>query len=63
MLDEFYSDDPKDYIESRLRGPVGLNIGAVTPESIALAIVSEIHARLAGREAPGSGLEMRKSSE
>ncbi len=34
-------------IESRLRGPVGLNIGAVTPESVALAIVSEIHAWLA----------------
>jgi xanthine/CO dehydrogenase XdhC/CoxF family maturation factor len=38
-------------IESRLHGPVGLDIGAVTPESIALAIVSEIHAWLAGREA------------
>ncbi len=50
-------------IESRLRGPVGLNLGAVTSESIALAIVSEIHAWLAGREAPASGLEMRKSSE
>jgi xanthine dehydrogenase accessory factor len=36
---------------SRLRGPVGLDIGAVTPESIALAIVSEIHAWLAGRKA------------
>lgn len=35
----------------RLRGPVGLDIGAVTPESIALAIVSEIHAWLAGRKA------------
>jgi hypothetical protein len=35
---------------SRLCGPVGLHIGAVTPESIALAIVSEIHAPLAGRQ-------------
>jgi hypothetical protein len=29
---------------ARLRGLVGLDKGAVTPESIALAIVSEIHA-------------------
>ena len=50
-------------IESRLRGPVGLNIGAVTPESIALAIVSEIHAWLAGRDARCSRQEMRTSSE
>jgi hypothetical protein len=35
---------------SWFRGPVGLDIGAVTPESIALAIVSEIHAWLAGRQ-------------
>jgi xanthine/CO dehydrogenase XdhC/CoxF family maturation factor len=34
---------------SRLSGPVGLDIGAATPEGIALAIVSEIHAWLAGR--------------
>jgi xanthine/CO dehydrogenase XdhC/CoxF family maturation factor len=33
----------------RLRGPVGIDIGAVTPEGIALSIVSEIHAWLAGR--------------
>jgi xanthine/CO dehydrogenase XdhC/CoxF family maturation factor len=32
---------------SRLRGPVGLDIGAATPESIALAIVSQVHASLA----------------
>ena len=50
-------------IETRLRGPVGLNIGAVTPESIALAIVSEIHAWLAGRDARCSRQEMRTSSE
>jgi xanthine/CO dehydrogenase XdhC/CoxF family maturation factor len=34
---------------ARIRGPVGIDIGAVTPEGIALAIVSEIHASLAGR--------------
>ncbi len=50
-------------IESRLRGPAGLNIGAVTPESIALAIVSEIHAWLAGGEGRCSRQDMRTSSE
>jgi xanthine/CO dehydrogenase XdhC/CoxF family maturation factor len=34
---------------ARIHGPVGIDIGAVTPEGIALAIVSQIHARLAGR--------------
>jgi xanthine dehydrogenase accessory factor len=34
-------------LRSRLRGPVGFDIGAVTPEGIALAIISEIHAWLA----------------
>ncbi len=36
-------------LHSRLRGPVGIDIGAVIPEAIALAIVSEVHAWLAGR--------------
>ena len=36
-------------LSGRLRGPVGLDIGAVTPEGIALAIVGQIHAWLAGR--------------
>jgi xanthine dehydrogenase accessory factor len=34
---------------TRLHSPVGIDIGALTPEAIALAIVSEVHARLAGR--------------
>jgi xanthine/CO dehydrogenase XdhC/CoxF family maturation factor len=38
-----------DSLLKRLRGPVGIDIGAVTPEGIALSIVSEIHAWLAGR--------------
>ena len=36
-------------LSTRLRGPVGLDIGASTPESIALAIVTEVHAWLADR--------------
>jgi xanthine dehydrogenase accessory factor len=36
-------------LSGRIRGPVGLDIGAVTPEGIALAIVGQIHAWLAGR--------------
>lgn len=38
-------------IRARIRGPVGLDLGAVTPEGIALAIVGQIHAWLAGRPA------------
>ena len=36
-------------LEGRLHGPIGLDIGARTPETIALAIVGEIQAVLAGR--------------
>lgn len=36
-------------LRARLRGPVGIDIGAITPEAIALAIVSEVHAWLAAR--------------
>jgi xanthine/CO dehydrogenase XdhC/CoxF family maturation factor len=38
-----------DSLSGRIRGPVGLDIGATTPEGIALAIVGQIHAWLAGR--------------
>jgi xanthine/CO dehydrogenase XdhC/CoxF family maturation factor len=37
-----------DTLRGRIHGPVGIDIGAVTPEGIALAIVSEIHRWLAG---------------
>jgi len=36
-------------LRPRLRAPVGLDIGGRAPESIALSIVGEVHAALAGR--------------
>ena len=36
-------------LHGRLRAPVGLDLGATTPEAIALSIVAEIQATLAGR--------------
>jgi xanthine dehydrogenase accessory factor len=36
-------------LRARLRAPVGLDLGAETPEAIALSIMAEIHAALAGR--------------
>ena len=36
-------------LRCRIRGPVGIDIGAMTPEGIALSIVTQIHAWLAGR--------------
>ncbi len=36
-------------LRDRLHGPVGIDIGAVTPESIALAIIAQVHAWLANR--------------
>ena len=47
LLEELGDDAGR--LTSRLRGPVGLNLGAVTPEGIALSIISQIHAWLAGR--------------
>jgi len=38
-------------LRGRLRGPVGLDLGGPTPESIALAIAAELHALFAGRPA------------
>lgn len=42
--------DQASRLEGRLFGPVGLDIGAATSETIALAIVAEIHAHLSGRD-------------
>ncbi|HEX3915426.1 MAG TPA: XdhC family protein [Steroidobacteraceae bacterium] len=38
-----------ELLSTRIRGPVGLDVGAVTPEGIALSIIGQIHAWLAGR--------------
>jgi xanthine/CO dehydrogenase XdhC/CoxF family maturation factor len=46
-------------LKSRVRGPVGMDIGAVTPEGIALAIVAQIHAWLAGRGVDPTALQDR----
>lgn len=41
-------EDKGRLLEKKLIGPVGLDIGADGPESIALAVVAEIHAKLKG---------------
>jgi xanthine dehydrogenase accessory factor len=41
--------DPAPLLRARLRAPVGLDIGGRTPEAIALSIVGEVQAALAGR--------------
>ena len=46
LLDSLGADAAK--LHGRLRAPVGLDIGGRTPESIALSIVSEVHAALTG---------------
>lgn len=51
---------PTDRQRERLHGPVGLDIGADTPEEIAVAIAAEIRAVLAGRS--GQPLRRRDST-
>ncbi len=40
---------PDAAVLAKLHAPVGLDLGGTTPETVALAIVAEIQARLAGR--------------
>ncbi|MGZ4959946.1 MAG: XdhC family protein [Methylomonas sp.] len=46
-----------EQLRARLHGPVGLDIGAETPEEIALSIIAGIHAALKGRS--GGQLSLR----
>jgi xanthine/CO dehydrogenase XdhC/CoxF family maturation factor len=50
-------DISKEFLQ-RIHNPVGLDIGAENPEQIALAILAEIQAVMAGR--PGSSLREKK---
>jgi xanthine/CO dehydrogenase XdhC/CoxF family maturation factor len=49
-------------LEGRLYGPIGLDIGARTPQAIALAIVSEIHAVRSGKPG-GSFSKVRREAD
>lgn len=42
-------------LRARLKGPVGIDIGADSPESIALSVLADIHAVLKGVSATASG--------
>jgi xanthine dehydrogenase accessory factor len=51
-------------LRPRLRAPVGLDLGAVSPQAIALSIVAEIQAALTGRTSTGPlGLARLSSSQ
>ncbi|UBF29287.1 XdhC family protein [Kovacikia minuta CCNUW1] len=62
LLEDLYTKEivPTDAQLQRLYYPVGLDIGAETPEAIALAIVAEIQAVLSGRS--GQSLRSRPGS-
>ncbi|TGE18326.1 XdhC family protein [Hymenobacter elongatus] len=53
LLDDLRQDVPNAaaQLHGRLYSPIGLNLGAETPEEIALSIIAEIQAVLAGRPA------------
>jgi xanthine dehydrogenase accessory factor len=53
LLTDLHKKEPAaaELLAARLHSPIGLNIGAETPEEIALSVVAEIQAVLAGRPA------------
>lgn len=59
MVTELASDGVFIDLGERVHAPVGLDIGATSPEEIALSIVAEIKATLSGRD--GSALRLRQA--
>ena len=53
LLDDLRKDTPDaaERLQGRIYSPIGLNVGAETPEEIALSVVAEIQAVLTGRPA------------
>ena len=53
LLEELAQDfpDAAQRLQGRIHSPIGLNLGAETPEEIALSVVAEIQAVLTGRPA------------
>ncbi|WP_045688391.1 XdhC family protein [Hymenobacter sp. AT01-02] len=53
LLDDLRKDvpDAAEQLRGRIHSPIGLNLGAETPEEIALSIIAEIQAVLTGRPA------------
>jgi xanthine dehydrogenase accessory factor len=56
LLDKALAEGVPEELVDRVRAPIGLDLGAETPEEIAVSVVAEIMAAIAGRDAaPLSG--------